>query len=142
MGSVVGCERNEPERRNEMSKILEVGVCSDLYVAGRTEDGEQYTAEVYRVAVGFANGEVYVHRVSFPGCEVEKDEEGIQHFGDIRVQALAKAERLKARVENALASGKALDMSNWVYHRAIYGSRAYVEEVSEMTPLQLAGEID
>jgi len=123
-----------------MSKIVEVDICSDLYRAGRTEDGEEYTAEVYRVTVGFANGEVYAHRISFPGCEVEADEEGISHFADVRVSAMAKAERLKSRIEAAVAAGRALDMANWAFYRTIYGSSAYLQEVAEMTPEQRAGE--
>lgn len=123
-------------------KILNVGVASDLYFVGYTEDGERYEAECFYVAAEFANGEVYAHRVTFPGCRVEADDEGINHFVDIRVEAEAKAERLAARVVAAVAAGGYLDSAAWVFQRTVYGSSAYVQEVAEMTPRQRAGEPD
>jgi hypothetical protein len=124
-------------------KIFNVGVASDLYYAGTTEDGERYTAELYFVCVEFEGGEVYAHNVTFPGCRVEEpDEGGGPYFIDVRMEAEAKAERLAARVSAAVAAGSTLDGSQWNFHRTIYGSSAYLQEVAEMTPRQRAGEPD
>lgn len=125
-----------------MNKIEHIEVASELYRAGRTEDGEDYIAEIYLVTVEFAGGEVYAHKVSFPGCKVEQDEEGYDHFGDIRPQQEARAQSLCDRVQRHIAAGGSLDMSHWSFWRTVYGSRAYLTEVAEMTPAQRAGEED
>jgi hypothetical protein len=126
-------------------KILAVDVCSDLYVAGRTEDGEQYTAEVYLVCAEFADGSVYAHVERFKGCKVEQvdtEDESFTAFVDIREEQKAKAEKLAARVNQCVATGRKLDPQFWTFHRTVYGSSAYLHEVAEMTPRQRAGEPD
>lgn len=125
--------------------IIETFVTSDLYVAGRTEDGEDYTAEVYLVVVGFADGTRWAHKHTFPGCKVEEYDDGEQWgtcFNDIRASAKMEADHLCFRVEQAVKAGKALDDSCWYDYYPEYGSSAYMREVAEMTPAQRAGEMD
>jgi len=126
--------------------IVDVRVESDLYVAGRTEDGEDYTAEVFIVCIEYASGLVFAHKSHFKGCRVEKwiteDDSGTA-FVDIRTEQKAKAEHLARRVKQAIESGGFLDMTAyWYERRAAYGSTAYLQEVAEMTPRQRAGEPD
>lgn len=122
--------------------LIQVDVVSELYKAGRTEDGEDYIAEYYFVAAEFSDGEVYAHKTSFLGCKVEQDEEGYDHFGDIRPESEARAKALCARVQAHVAAGGKLDMDQWRFWRTVYGSGAYLAEVAEMTPRQRAGEED
>jgi len=115
-------------------KVVSVEVGSDLYVAGRGEDGD-YVAVVFFVIVTFVSGLRWAHQVSFPGCKIVCDEstDGETNFVDTRAEAEADAERLAARVRAALLAGRKLDSARWYGYRAEYGSRAYVEEVAEMT---------
>jgi hypothetical protein len=124
---------------------VDVGVCSDLYIAGRTEDGEDYTAEVYLVCVEFADGTVYAHKERFKGCKVEEWADDYDYgtaFIDIREEQEEKANKLASRVRNCVATGRRLDPQFWTFHRTVYGSTAYLQEVQEMTPRQRAGEPD
>ena len=58
-------------------------IVSDLYQAGRTEDGDAYTAEVYYVMAEDEDGNRWQHFAAFPGCEVSVDpEDGFQVFGE------------------------------------------------------------
>jgi hypothetical protein len=128
-------------------KIVNVEVASDLYKAGVTEDGQDYIAENYFVVVEYANGEVFRHTETFLGCRVEEagpeDEDwGCVNFADVRLEAQAKAERLCARVQEAVVKGRTLDERCWHFYRTIYGSGAYLQEVAEQTPRQRAGEPD
>jgi hypothetical protein len=99
-------------------------ICSDLYLAGRTEDGQDYTAEVYFIAATDARGNRWRHAVVFPGCETSVDDyEGYTHFRDVREQAQADAAKLLALIE---ARGT-INLEYWRSDRPVYGSRAYVE---------------
>ncbi len=97
-------------------------IASDLYVAGRTEDGQDYTAEVYFITATNARGDRWRHETTFPGCARENDEEGYTHFADIRAQAMEKAKTLIARME---ARGT-INLQHWSEDRPVYGSNAYV----------------
>lgn len=121
-------------------KLLNVYTDTTYYDAGRSEDGTAYTAECYLVVAEYKSGEVYAHATRFPGCSVERDEEGEKHFVDVRTEASAKAEHLSARINACLAAGGALDPAHWHFYRNVYGSSAYVQEISEMTDRQRAGE--
>ena len=123
-------------------KLLSVYVDSVLYEAGRSEDGQPYTAECYLIVAEFVGGEVYAHAVRFKGCSVEVDEEGEKHFVDVRTEAAAKAEHLCARINACVAHGTELDLAHWHFHRNVYGTSAYLAEVAEMTDRQRAGEDD
>jgi hypothetical protein len=126
------------------NKIVDIRIEGDLYVAGRTEDGEDYIAENFMVCVEFAYGEVYRHKTMWLGCKVheadpEDDWYGIG-FEDIREASRASAERLLARVTEHVGKGGTLNMDHWTFRRTSYGSRAYLDECAMMTPAQLAGE--
>lgn len=103
---------------------IEIG--SDLYVAGRTEDGHEYTAEVYFVVATNARGDRWRHASSFPGCKTESDEEGYTHFADIREQAQRDAQTLVDRIQSRINAGGALNLQHWHEDRPVYGSSAYV----------------
>ncbi len=97
-------------------------IASDLYVAGRTEDGQDYTAEVYFITATNARGDRWRHETTFPGCAPENDEEGYTHFADIRAQAMEQVKALLARME---ARGT-INLQHWREDRPVYGSNAYV----------------
>jgi hypothetical protein len=99
---------------------FEIG--SDLYVAGRTEDGADYTAEVYFITATNARGDRWRHASSFPGCNPVRDDEGYTHFADIRAEAQKEANTLMARMQ---ARG-AINLQHWREDRPVYGSSAYV----------------
>jgi hypothetical protein len=120
-------------------KVVNVEVGSDLYLAGRTEDGLDYTAEVYIVVVEFADGTRWAHKTSFRGCEVEVDnEDGYKFFKDVRDAAQAKANALCNRVTFAVDAGRTLDRACWVDYFPVYGSGAYDAGVGCMTREELA----
>ena len=97
-------------------------ICSDLYVAGRTEDGQDYTAEVYFITATNARGDRWRHASCFPGCAPEQDDDGYMHFADIRATAKEQADALMARM---VARGK-INLDDWREDRPVYGSSAYV----------------
>jgi hypothetical protein len=97
-------------------------VASDIYLAGRTEDGENFTAEVYYVVAEDERGNRWSHFSRFAGAEASRDEDGFWHFADVREAARAEAERLLARVE---AAGSPLNFDHWFGMAPAYGSFAY-----------------
>jgi hypothetical protein len=97
-------------------------VDADLYVAGRTEDGEDYTAEMFFVTAEDENGNRWRHRDTFAGCRVVHDDEGYPHFVDVRAAAQTSAEEVKLRYERATR----FDLENWHEARPAYGSTAYL----------------
>jgi hypothetical protein len=102
---------------------LQFSVISDLYNAGKTEDGEDFTAETFMVLAEDENGNRWAHNRSFEGCIVHIDLEcGMTHFEDIREAARAHADRLLARI---LESGRVDLDSHWSERRPCYGSAAY-----------------
>jgi hypothetical protein len=103
---------------------LSFDVGSDLYLAGRTEDGQDFTAELYYVMAEDASGNRWRHETNFPGADAQRDEDGYWHFGDVREAAQRAAEQLLARIERA---GGQLDLTHWREARPAYGSAAYVQ---------------
>jgi len=104
---------------------LQFEIVSDVYVAGRTEDGERYTAEVYYVQAEDERGNRWAHYAHFKGCETGYDEEyGIPTFKDVRPEAMAQAQHLLDRIVEA---GGILDLNHWTETRPCYGSAAYQE---------------
>jgi hypothetical protein len=114
-----------------MAYHFEVG--SDLYVAGRDEDGQDYTAELYFVTATAADGTRYRHGTSFPGCSVERDcdDDGypITCFMDIREFAIEEAQRLIDHIEQ---TGGKIDLLRWWPMESVYGSAAYVRNDEEL----------
>lgn len=115
-----------------IQNIVDVGYGSDLYLAGRADDGMPYHAEMYYVYVECKNGERYCHTTVFRGCTVHVDEEGYNHFQDVRETAKADAQRLADRVQAALQAGKTLNMAYWVAIDPCYGSDVYVDQGIEL----------
>ncbi len=106
-------------------KGMRVEVDTDLYVAGRTEDGSEFTAEVYRVSVVQPNGKRWVHNVTFEGAVKEMSPDGFDFFGDVRKSARKSADYLARRV-----SGRGyIDTNCWGEGRPVYGSDYYCENV-------------
>lgn len=101
----------------------EVGIVSELYDAGRQDDGTPFIGEAYFLQVTLANGERLNHRVHFPGVERCTDEEGWVRFGDIRAQQLRRALRLRRAIRRAGQIGEEM----WEPGRPVYGSKAYMQ---------------
>jgi hypothetical protein len=70
----------------------------------------------------------YRHKVSFNGTVPEYSDEGIAYFPDLRDNAVAFAEKLRAKVAQALRNGQALDLSRWYEDAPVYGSDAYINQ--------------
>jgi len=105
---------------------LQVSVTSDLYVAGRTEDGDAYTAEAYFVMAEAEDGSRLFHSVAFRGCEARWDaEEGFAYFRDIREETRGRAQALADRISVHLAAGGRLCEDHWVEGDPAYGSEAF-----------------
>ncbi len=100
-------------------------VDSTFYQAGFSDDGCPFIAESYVVMIENDRGTRMVHNVTFNGCKVYRDEEGFDHFEDVRTEARAKAEALAARVQTALDRGLGVNLSLWIQARPVYGSDAY-----------------
>jgi len=115
-----------------MNATYEAYVASDLYEAGRACDGHPFIAEKYYVLIENATGRRFRHEKSFAGAEVvECEETGEVNFADIRETAKAIVEDLAAKVNAALASGKALTSSCWFEVDPAYGSDAYIDQGTE-----------
>lgn len=108
-------------------------VASDLYQAGRRfDDGQPFIAECYYVLIENEAGRRFHHEAVFKGAARKVCEEtGEYWFADLRQEAEAKAERLAARVNAALAVGIALDSSRWYEVDPAYGSDAYIAQGTE-----------
>jgi hypothetical protein len=115
-----------------MNATYEAYVASDLYQAGIACDGHPFIAEKYYVLIENAAGRRFRHEKSFAGAEVvECEETGETGFADIRETAKAIVEDLAAKVNAALASGKALTASCWFEVDPAYGSDAYIDQGTE-----------
>lgn len=107
-------------------------VASDLFDAGRTEDGTPFIAEVYFVEMENAAGRRFRHDATFSGVEVMVDEyEGGTYFADRREEAKAKVERLAVRINAALKDGTGVDLSFWEEVDPAYGSDEYIAQGTE-----------
>lgn len=102
-------------------------VWSDLYEAGRTEDGHEYYAEEYFVVVQFTDGSRLKHNHHFRGAVRHVDDEGCPHYEDVREKALAAATKLADKVRAFLTHNGVLTMTSWSEWHAEYGSAAYSE---------------
>jgi hypothetical protein len=77
-----------------------VNIHTDLYRAGYTEDGTEYSAECYYIVVERADGKRLAHPAIFKGCEVvENGEDGFFCFIDKRKEAFKLAETLLHRID-------------------------------------------
>jgi phosphoribosylformylglycinamidine (FGAM) synthase-like enzyme len=120
----------------KMNATYTAYVASDLYEAGTACDGHPFIAEKYYVLIENAAGTRFRHEKSFAGAEVvECEETGEVNFADIRETAKAIVEDLAAKVNAALASGKALTSSCWFEVDPVYGSDAYYYQGTELKRL-------
>ena len=107
---------------------MNFGIGSDLYVAGRDEDGREFHAELFYLVAEDNSGNRWAHASTFPGCMVEdwNDEDGGsgRAFNDIRPQAQADAQALLARIQ---AAGGQINLDHWREMRPAYGSAAYID---------------
>jgi len=107
-------------------------ITSDLFDAGRTEDGTPFIAEIFYVVMENAAGRRFRHDATFSGVEVLVDEyEGGTYFADRREEATAKAERLAARVNAAIKAGRGVDLALWDEVDPAYGSDEYIGQGTE-----------
>jgi hypothetical protein len=104
---------------------LSFDIASDLYLAGKTEGGQDFTAELYYVVAEDARGNRWRHPVNFPGADASRDDDGYWHFADVRETAQAAAERLRYSFMPPLAAP--VDLDSWLGMPPAYGSAAYVE---------------
>jgi hypothetical protein len=112
---------------------FEAVVVSDLYLAGRQEDGVPFHAELYYVQVEADDGRRWAHSTVMKGCRVEIDEEdGYSAFIDIREEVLPVLKRLAAKVNAHLAKGGKLDKGHWDERSPAYGSEAYINSGAEL----------
>jgi len=118
-------------------KNLEVEISSDVYCAGKTEDGYPYTAEVFYVVAVFPNGRRIAHSSTFRSCEVEQNEEGYNIFISIKDEAFSKVERLCSRIQKCLVNGGKLDMTYWDEINPVYGSDYYINSGEEENVMAL-----
>lgn len=109
-----------------------VEVVSDLYEAGKQDDGHPFIAEVFYVELTLPDGERFRHPIRWAGCRVEYSEEpetyGEAFFYDVRQEARAAANRLCERVRRAGRINQAL----WDGVDPAYGSEAYQREGIEI----------
>lgn len=103
---------------------MELSIRSELYEAGRTEDGRPYEAEAYTVVATLADGTRFTQGW-FPGCEVvtEDTEFGVMVFyNDVRERAESKAKALLATLKLA---GVNVDDGSWSETYPVYASEAF-----------------
>jgi hypothetical protein len=119
-----------------MNTTFNAYIASDLYEAGISCDGHPFIAEKYYVLIENAAGTRFRHEKSFAGVEVvECEETGEVNFADIRETVKAIVEDLAAKVNAALASGKALTASCWFEVDPAYGSDSYIDQGTELKRL-------
>ena len=116
-----------------MNATCKAYAVSDLYNAGYACDGHPFIAECFYVLIEDAAGRRFRHNAIFNGTErVVCEETGDSCFPDLRQEASAKADRLAARVNAALAAGNKLDAAFWNEVDPAYGSDAYVDQGTEL----------
>jgi len=102
-------------------KSLEFKIISSRYLAGKTNDGDDYVAEAYMVFIEGADGSRWSHDKSFPGCRVVYSEAGEVQFDDTRKDALHAANQLISE----LRQQKQIDLNGWRKETPRFGSEAY-----------------
>ena len=74
----------------------------NLYMAGYTEDFEEYHAECYRVIAERSDGRRFAHFATFFGCVRHEDTDcGFVGFEDIRKITKEKVQRLISCIKSA-----------------------------------------
>ena len=108
--------------------MFQVAAVSDLFDAGRTNDGERFAAEVYYVVIENGAGRRWASYDRFRGARRVVDEEGWVGFDDLREEASAAAEALASATRRVLESGGKLSYEDFHQIDPAYGSRAYIAD--------------
>jgi hypothetical protein len=108
--------------------MFQVAAVSDLFDAGRTNDGERFAAEVYYVVVENNAGRRWASYDRFYGARRVVDDEGWVGFDDLREEASAAAEALASATRRVLAAGGKLSYEDFHQIDPAYGSRAYIAD--------------
>jgi hypothetical protein len=108
----------------------EVLTVSDLYEAGRQEDGVPYISERYFAELTNENGRRWRHNFAVSGAiNLGYDEYGEgPFFADNRKEAEAKVENLVARIAAHLAKGGSINFDHWYEVRPAFGSDEYIAQ--------------
>lgn len=100
---------------------VRLSVDSDLYDAGPSMNGGPFLAEIYIVVAECLDGSRFEHRTRFPGARREMDDEGFDHYADIRDEASKNAHALMQSIQD----GGVIDLASWRERAPVYGSQAY-----------------
>lgn len=99
-------------------------IVSDLYCAGRAEDGTDYTAEVYYIQAELESGLRWNHPAAFHGAKRHTDDEGWPHFEDVRETARRHADALLIQIQR-YHELRGINLDKWHEAPTAYGSPAY-----------------
>lgn len=108
--------------------MFQVAAVSDLFDAGKDNDGRVFAAEVYYVVIENGAGRRWASYDRFRGARRVVDEEGWVGFDDLREEASAAAEALAAATDQVLASGGKVSLEDWYQVDPAYGSKVYQYE--------------
>lgn len=92
-------------------------IVTDLYSPGLSDDGTEFTAEVYSLVREFKNGRRSMYCESFFGAE-KWENEGSWGYADVRKEAFKAAE---ARLEEVKDTGE-----GWSEVEPAYGTQAWL----------------
>ena len=98
-----------------------IKIQADLYVAGRTEDGSEYTADCYYVVAERKDGKRLAHHCQWDGAVKETSPDGFDFFADVRDKARDKARRLVSLIKN----DGFINDDYWTTMSPSYGSEYY-----------------
>lgn len=117
-----------------METKFEVGVVSDLFDAGRDNEGRSFIAERFFVElVNIKTGRRWRHHLAINGAKREICDETFEpYFVDLSEGAVARLQRLVGRVQDRLAAGGCLDATQWDEVDPVYGSDEYVRQDIEL----------
>ncbi len=103
--------------------MLSFFVHSDLYAAGRTEDGEDFVAKCYYVVAENERGRRWRHQDTFRGVIVRHTEEG-PAFVDNSTEAFGHAQRIVETCQRPRVVAIPVE-TQWIEIDPAYGSEAY-----------------
>ena len=108
--------------------MFQVAAVSDLFDAGKDNDGRVFAAEGYYVVIENGAGRRWASYDRFYGARRVVDDEGWVGFDDLREEASAAAEALASATRRVLESGGKLSYEDFHQIDPAYGSRAYIAD--------------
>lgn len=112
-----------------MKTKITFSIASDLYIAGRTEDGAEYHAELFYVVAEHEDGRRWHHPAAFHGAKCHLRDDGMPFYEDIRCYARKQARAVMRLCELHYAErGEACDFRSWDAAPPVYGSAAWSRE--------------